>query len=98
MILQSIGQIDLRCSNKNSGSRILCLKNVLYISKAGINLISQGQIYQEHLYLLSIINNRICIGNKSIFVHLVKNNFYIIDIASLSDFTFSFINKKTLKT
>lgn len=98
IIPQGIGQVDLRCSNGDGGSEILCLKDVLYMPEAGVNLILEGQIHREHLYPLKIIDNGICIGNKDMFARLVENNLYIMDIAGPSGFAFPSINEETLET
>ncbi len=98
MISQGIGQVDLRCSNWDSGPEILCLKDVFYIPKADVNLSSQRKIHRERIHLLSIIDNEICIGNKGMFACLVENNLYILDIAGPSGFVFLSINKETLGT
>ncbi len=66
--------------------------------EAGVNLISQGQIHQERLHQLSIVDDGICVGNKGMFARLIENNLYIMDIAGPSDFAFPSINKDTLKT
>lgn len=66
--------------------------------EAGVNLISQRQIYQDCLHQLSIVNDRIFIGNKDIFAQLIENNLYIMDVAGRSSFAFPSINKNTLKT
>lgn len=68
----------------------ICQKQVL-------TLFLQGQIHQERLHLLIIIDNGICISNKGMFAHLVENNLYIMDIAGLSSFVFPSTNKKTLE-
>lgn len=95
---QVIGQVKLKYSNNKGSFEILCLKNVFYIPETGVNLISQGQIYWKCLHPLSIIDNGICINKKSMFARLIKNNLYIMDIASPSGFTFPFINDEILKT
>ena len=66
--------------------------------EAGVNLISQEQIYRERFHQLSIIDDGICIGNKGMFARLIENNLYIMDIAGPSGFAFPSINKDTLKT
>ena len=66
--------------------------------EAGVNLISQEQIYRERFHQLSIIDDGICIGNKGMFARLIENNLYIMDIAGPSGFAFPSINEDTLKT
>ena len=65
--------------------------------ETGVNLISQGQIYQKRLYLLSIIDDGICIDKRGMFAYLIENNLYRIDIIAFTEFAFSSINNETLK-
>ncbi len=74
----------------------MCLKDVLYMPEADVNLSLQEQIHRERLHPLSIIDNEISIDNKGMFACLVENNLYILDIAGLSGFAFPSINKETL--
>ena len=66
--------------------------------EAGVNLISQRQIHRERFHQLSIVNDRIFIGNKDMFAQLIENNLYIMDVAGPSSFAFPSLNKNTLKT
>lgn len=98
MIPQGIGQVDLKCSNGNSGFEMFCLKNILYMPEIGVNLISQRQIYWERFHLFNIIDDGICIDNKNMFAHLIEKNLYIMDVVGSSRFTFSSINDEILGT
>ena len=63
---------------------------------AGVNLISQKQIYREGLHRLKIISQRIQI-NDNMFARLVDNNLYLMDILSPGQLALADINKDTLQ-
>ena len=63
---------------------------------AGVNLISQGEIYREGLHGLEIIHQGIRISDN-MFARLLDNNLYLMDIFSLGQLALAAINKDTLK-
>ncbi len=97
MALQEISHVNFTCSNGKRRSAILVLNNILYMSKAGVHLISQGQIHREPLHFFTNVDEKICIGNSGFFACLIWNNLYIMDSARLSAFAFASINKETFQ-
>ncbi len=97
MIIQGIGQVKLICTNGKKKSAIPVWNSVLYILVAGVNFISQGQIYGECFCHFTIVEDRIYIGNSGLFANFLPNNLYIIDIVRLFTIAFASINKETLQ-
>ncbi len=63
---------------------------------AGVNLISQGEIYRESLHRLEIIHQGIRMSDN-MFARLLDNNLYLMDIFSLGQLALAAINKDSLK-
>ena len=95
MSAEEEGEVHLICRTLDGTPQILVLNKVQYMPKAGVKLISQGQIHREGMHKLEIASQGIRVG-ADMFARLVDNNLYLMDTFSPEPLAMAAINKDIL--
>ena len=95
MSAEGEGEVHLICRTLDGTPQILVLNKVQYMPKAGVNLISQGQIHREGMHKLEITSQGIRVG-VDMFAWLMDNNLYLMDTFSPEPLAMAAIKKDTL--